>query len=72
MANEIEINQVFRDCANGAISAAGKCCGLDLIVDDSIEAQPEIYMEAGDHEPLLHLSHAQFAPPDGHRTAWAL
>jgi Ala-tRNA(Pro) deacylase len=30
-------------------------------VDDSIEAQPEIYMEAGDHETLLHISHAQFA-----------
>jgi Ala-tRNA(Pro) deacylase len=30
-------------------------------VDDSIEAQPEIYMEAGDHETLLHMSHAQFA-----------
>jgi len=35
--------------------------GLNIIVDDSIEAQPEIYMEAGDHETLLHLSHAQFA-----------
>jgi Ala-tRNA(Pro) deacylase len=30
-------------------------------VDDSIEAQPEIYMEAGDHETLLHISDAQFA-----------
>ena len=29
--------------------------------DDSIEAQPEIYMEAGDHETLVHISHAQFA-----------
>jgi Ala-tRNA(Pro) deacylase len=60
MANEAEINQLFRDCAHGAVPAVGKCYGLDLIVDDSIEAQPEIYMEAGDHETLLHLSHEQF------------
>jgi Ala-tRNA(Pro) deacylase len=61
MANEAEINELFRDCANGAVPAVGKCYGLNIIVDESIEAQPEIYMEAGDHETLLHLSHAQFA-----------
>jgi prolyl-tRNA editing enzyme YbaK/EbsC (Cys-tRNA(Pro) deacylase) len=44
--------------------------GLDIVVDDSIETQPEIYMEAGDHETLLHLTHA--CAPDGERTAWAL
>jgi Ala-tRNA(Pro) deacylase len=60
IANETEINQLFRDCAHGAVPVVGKCYGLDLIVDDSIEAQPEIYMEAGDHETLLHLSHEQF------------
>ena len=32
-----------------------------MIVDDSMEAQPEIYIEAGDHETLLQLSRAQFA-----------
>lgn len=29
-------------------------------------------MEAGDHETLLHLSHAQFARPTARRNAWAL
>ena len=61
MADETEIDQLFRDCAHGAVPAVAKCYGLDLIVDDSIEEQPEIYMEAGDHQTLLHLSHAQFA-----------
>jgi len=61
MANETEINRLFADCANGAVPAIGACYGLDLIVDDSIDKQPEIYIEAGDHETLLHLSHAQFA-----------
>jgi Ala-tRNA(Pro) deacylase len=61
MANETEIGQLFRDCAHGAVPAVGKCYGIDIIVDDSIEAQPEIYMEAGDHQTLLHMSHAEFA-----------
>lgn len=60
MANETEINRLFADCAHGAVPAVGRCYGLDLIVDDSIRAQPEIYIEAGDHETLLHLTHAQF------------
>ena len=61
MADETEIQQLFRDCAHGAVPAVGKCYGLDIIVDDSIQAQPEVYLEAGDHETLLHMGHAQFA-----------
>ena len=60
MANEGEVKRLFADCALGAVPAVGGCYGLDVIVDDSIQTQPEIYMEAGDHETLLHLSHAQF------------
>lgn len=61
MASEAEINRLFADCAHGAVPAIGRCYGLDLIVDDSIQAQPEVYMEAGDHQTLLHLTNAQFA-----------
>ena len=61
MANEHEVHRLFADCAHGAVPAVGTCYGLDVIVDDSIQTQPEIYMEAGDHETLLHLSQSQFA-----------
>jgi len=61
LATEQEIRQLFDDCALGAVPAAGECYGLDVIVDDSIEAQPEIYLEGGDHATLIHLTHAQFA-----------
>lgn len=57
MAAESEIDRLFADCAHGAVPAAGICYGLDVIVDDSIQMQPEI----GDHETLLHLDRAQFA-----------
>jgi Ala-tRNA(Pro) deacylase len=59
MAKESEIDPLFPDCAHGAVPPLGYA--LPLVVDDSIEAQPEVYMEAGDHETLLHIGHTQFA-----------
>jgi Ala-tRNA(Pro) deacylase len=53
--------ELFQDCTRGALPPVGACYGLDLIVDDSIEEQPEVYFEGGDHGTLVHMSHAQFA-----------
>jgi len=61
LASEHEAAELFEDCTRGAIPAVGECYGLDMIVDDSIEEQPEIYFEGGDHGTLIHMSHAQFA-----------
>jgi Ala-tRNA(Pro) deacylase len=61
IAQETDVSRLFPDCAHGAVPPVGECYGLPLIVDDSIEALPDIYIEAGDHETLLHLDHAQFA-----------
>jgi Ala-tRNA(Pro) deacylase len=60
IAEEAEVDQLFWDCAHGAVPPVGRCYGLPVVVDDSIDAQPEIYMEAGDHQTLLHVGHAQF------------
>lgn len=61
LANEDEIDRLFWDCAHGAVPPVGQCYGLPSVVDDSINAQPEIYVEAGDHRTLLHLTRTQFA-----------
>jgi Ala-tRNA(Pro) deacylase len=61
LADEQEVASLFEDCAVGAVPPVGKCYGLDVIVDDSIERQPEVYLEGGDHQTLVHLSQAQFA-----------
>jgi Ala-tRNA(Pro) deacylase len=61
LAAESEIDQLFGDCAHGAVPPFGDCYGLDVIVDDSIEAEPDVYLEGGDHATLIHLTHAQFA-----------
>ena len=59
-ASEGEIDELFHDCAHGAVPPIGECYGLDTIVDDAIDEQGEVYLEAGDHATLVHLSHAQF------------
>jgi Ala-tRNA(Pro) deacylase len=61
LASESEIAALFRDCADGAVPPVGNCYGLDVIVDDSIEEQPEVYLEGADHATLVCMGHAQFA-----------
>ena len=52
LANEYEIEELFEDCSPGAIPPIGECYGLDVIVDEIVLGQPEVYLEAGDHETL--------------------
>jgi Ala-tRNA(Pro) deacylase len=61
LASENEIDLLFRDCVHGAVPPIGECYGLDLIVDESIDLQPDVYLEGGDHETLIHMDRAQFA-----------
>jgi Ala-tRNA(Pro) deacylase len=61
LADEGEIRKLFPDCALGAVPAVGECYDLDVVVDDSIEEQPDVYLEGGDHMTLVHLDHAQFS-----------
>ena len=60
LANEDEASELFADCAIGAFPALGGAYGLEVVVDDSLAAQPEVYLEGGDHESLVHLDAAAF------------
>lgn len=60
MARETEMLDLFKDCAAGAVPALGAAYGIETIWDDSLQEQPDIYFEAGDHEQLVHLSGKQF------------
>ncbi len=60
LADEKEIRQLFPDCALGAIPPVGECYELDVIVDDSIQEPPDVYLEGGDHTTLVHVNQAQF------------
>jgi len=61
LAGESEIDQLFWDCAHGAVPPVGECYGLDVVVDESVDHLPEIYLEGGDHRTLIHMEQAQFA-----------
>jgi len=61
LASEGEIKELFQDCVLGAVPPIGECYGLDTIVDDAIHEQSNVYLDAGDHETLVHLSQVQFA-----------
>jgi Ala-tRNA(Pro) deacylase len=61
LATEPEAANVFRDCALGAVPAVGACYGLDVIIDDSIGQQQELYFEGGDHATLIHVNRTEFA-----------
>jgi Ala-tRNA(Pro) deacylase len=61
LATEHELDQLFSDCAHGAVPPVGECYGLDVILDDSMREQPEIYFEGGDHATLVHMSQRHFA-----------
>jgi Ala-tRNA(Pro) deacylase len=60
VAEEAEVGKLFSDCKLGAVPPVGACYGLDMIVDESLVAQPEVYFEAGDHATLVHMDQDQF------------
>ena len=61
LASEDEIARLFEDCERGAIPPLGECYGLDVIIDDSIDARREIYLEGGDNATLIRMDGEQFA-----------
>jgi Ala-tRNA(Pro) deacylase len=61
LASELEVAEVFRDCERGAVPPVGPCYGLDVIIDTSIDQQPELYFEGGDHATLVHVNGGEFA-----------
>ncbi len=60
MATEQEIEELFPDCARGAVPPIGAAYGLKTLVDDSIVELPEVYFEGGDHTTLVHMSGLTF------------
>jgi Ala-tRNA(Pro) deacylase len=60
LADEQRIADIFPDCDLGAMPPVGMPWGIDMVVDESLEASDVVYLEAGDHETLLQMSHEDF------------
>ena len=61
LASEDEIGRLFPDCEFGSVPPVGAAYGVPAVVDDALVAQPDVYLEAGDHQHLLHVTGAAFA-----------
>jgi len=71
MAFEEELGAVFKDCEIGAVPAIGRPYGLEVVWDDSLADQDEIFFESGDHEILVRMDGSEFSKllkdePHGH------
>ena len=60
LAAEDEIVSLFPDCDPGAVPPVAAAYGLRSLVDESLEAQKDIYFEGGDHRTLVHVSGEEF------------
>lgn len=71
LSDEQRIATLFADCDLGAVPPVGMAWGMEMIVDDELEASEVIYFEAGDHQSLVRMSREHFhelmkTVPHGH------
>ena len=60
LATETELASLFTDCEPGAIPPIGDAYGMTTIVDKNLDDCNDVYIEAGNHTDLLHLSGSAF------------
>ena len=60
LAEEEELNDIFFDCEQGAIPSFGQAYGINIIWDEQLVNRDEVWLEAGDHEHLIHLRKQDF------------
>ena len=61
LSDEETVKRLFTDCDPGAVPPFGMAYGVETAVDDELLARnPDVYVESGDHEQLLHMSRGQF------------
>jgi Ala-tRNA(Pro) deacylase len=60
LATEAEVRLLFEDCEDGAVPGLGQAYGLDVLVDDALLTQDDVYFEAGSHADLVHMTGEMF------------
>ena len=61
LAKEQQVYGMFSDCEQGAVPPMGQSYNIDMVYDDLLVQQGDIYMEGGDHTTLVHLKHDDFS-----------
>src|SRR4030095_1922578 len=60
MVGEQDLAVLFRDCRRGAVPARGGRVGPPPVADSARAPRPDVYIEAGDHENLIHVNRRGF------------
>ncbi|MHB1214897.1 MAG: aminoacyl-tRNA deacylase [Thiobacillus sp.] len=55
LADEAGVSRLFAECEPGAVPGLPNAWGVEMVWDDALMAQPDVYLEAGDHKRLLHI-----------------
>lgn len=62
LAQENDAGRLFEDCEPGAIPPLTVAYGVEMIWDDSLLENPDLYFEAGDHRQLIHVRTEDLRP----------
>ena len=54
------LEALYGDCEVGAVPALSGAYDLEVVWDDQLHGHRDIYVEAGDHEHLIHIRGAAF------------
>ncbi|MGH8383378.1 aminoacyl-tRNA deacylase [Pseudomonas sp.] len=60
MTIESNLPHLFGDCERGAIPAMGEAYSIKMLLDPTLSRQGDIYIEAGDHDHLIHMNMKQY------------
>lgn len=60
LTKESDLPHLFDDCERGAIPALGSAYDMDMWLDPALTRQKDIYLEAGNHHYLVHMTMDQY------------
>ncbi|CAG8864582.1 hypothetical protein PS627_01103 [Pseudomonas fluorescens] len=60
LTHESGLPQLFEGCERGAIPALGEVYKIKMLLDPTLTRQGDVYLEAGDHDHLIHMSMEQY------------
>lgn len=55
LADEASVSRLFSECEPGVVPGLPNAWGVEMVWDDALLEKPDVYLEAGDHERLLHI-----------------
>lgn len=60
LISERRVYKMFDDCEPGAVPPIGRAYNMEAVYDELLEEQKDVFLEAGDHQSLIHLKQSEF------------